>query len=337
MAEEKKIIKPFSLEALMNPEVSRVARDTNGLIITLFGPNGTGKTAQMVRMEKPFYLSLGQTGLSGINNIPFAPINSWSDFKAFTKTFCDHKNYSLLHEQYQTIIIDELEILWRYLTKYICAANGVAKIEDIPYGGGYNKRQEEWEDEMLKLIGSRFCLVVILHSTSDENGRAIPMLDKRGLPIFMNHSEIICYAKPQPINKDTGKAGHSSLLFANTDEAFARTHNEYFVPMIEDFTAENLINAYYEAIDRQEAAEGVKAISREEKNKKYETEVLDFEKLMGEVQEAGGLVAEKFGREKITEIVEKTLGAGALVSNCGPRQAEQVRVILSDLQDLLGE
>ena len=156
------------------------------------------------------------------------------------------------------------------------------------------------------------------------------------LPILINHSDVVGYVKGNGVDPDTGKPIHSSLMLAGTPEYFARTRNEYFDPMIEDYTAENLVKAYYTAIERQEKADGVAAISKDERDKMFETEKVDFDTLMEEVMNVGAEVVEKYGsKEKLTEIVESVLGKGALVSNCTPKQQEAVEVILSELKSLL--
>ena len=100
MAENK--IVDFSLDDLLNPQVSRVAKSTDNLIITIYGHGGLGKTPVAAKMEKPYYLAFGKSGLSGINNVPFKPIMSWAEFKKFTKVFSDPKNFDTLHEKFHT-------------------------------------------------------------------------------------------------------------------------------------------------------------------------------------------------------------------------------------------
>lgn len=336
MAETK--IDSFNLDSILNPQVSRVSKSTDGLVITTYGHGGLGKTPVATKMEKPYYLAFGKSGLSGINNVPFQSIMSWSDFKKFNKVFTDPKNFEALHDKFQTIILDELEILYTYCEKYVANSEGVNKIKEG--NGGYGLWQDlknEWEAEILKIIGSGFCVMFILHTAPDETGRQFPVGDvKRMLPILINHSDVVGYVKGNGVDPDTGKPIHSSLMLASTAEYFARTRNEYFDPMIEDYTAENLVKAYYTAIERQEKADGVAAISKDERDKMFETEKVDFDTLMEEVMNVGVEVVEKYGsKEKLTEIVESVLGKGALVSNCTPKQQEAVEVILSELKSLL--
>lgn len=334
---EKKIAE-FSLDDLLNAEESVVARSSDGLVVSIFGRNGVGKTPVATKMEKPLYLAFGKSGLSGLNGVPFKSIKSWADFRKFNKTLTDPKNFEALHEKFQTIILDEMEVLWKYADRYTCSINQVNKLREGQFGQLYKDLQDEWEEELLKLMGSGFCIMFILHETTDENGKAIPVGDKRMLPIILNHSEIIGRVIPNGVDPETGRSIHSSLGLAATDEYFARTRNEYFDPIIEDYTAENLIKAYYDALDRQEKAEGTKTVSKAERDEMFASVEVSFEELMEELQEVGIQIVEKFGsKEKLTEVVESVLGKGALVSNCTPKQREAVEVILAELKGILNE
>lgn len=330
----------FSLDAILNPPVSRVQKSVDGFIISVYGRGGLGKTPVATKMPKPYYLAFGKSGLSGLNNVPFQSIKSWAEFKKFVKVFCDPKNFEQIHQNFETLVLDEMEILYSYCEKYVANTEGVNKIKEGNGGYGlWGDLKTEWETELLKVIGSGFCVVFILHTAQDDTGKNYPVGDaKRMLPILINHSEVIGYVKGNGVDPDTGKPIHSSLMLADTPEWFARTRNEYFDPMIEDFTADNLIKAYYTAIDRQEKAEGVKAITREERDSMFETKRRPFNEVMDELQEVGQKVVEKYGsKEKLTEVVESVLGKGALVSNATPKQQEAVEVVLSNLKDLLDE
>ncbi len=338
LVEETKKVAAFSLDDILNAKVSRVTRSLDNFIACWYGLGGLGKTPVAVDMPDPLYLAFGKSGLSGLNNVAFTSIKSWGDFLKFVKTVSDPKNYDALHKKYKGFILDEVEVLYSYCEKYVANSEGVNKIKEGNGGYGlWGDLKAEWESAMLKIIGSGFYVIFILHAIADEDGRFFPVGDrKRMLPIILNHSDVIGYVKGNGVDPDTGKPIHSSLMLAGTDEYFARTRNEYFDPVIEDFTADNLIQAYYNAIDRQEKADGIKAVSKEERDAMFETEKRDFDDLMTEVQETGMKIVEKYGsKEKLTEVVEAVLGKGALVSNCTPKQQEAVEVILNELQGLL--
>ena len=333
-------VKEFSLDDLMNPIGSRVAKSINGLCVTVYGKGGLGKTPVATKMPNPFYLAFGKTGISGLNNVPMKPIMSWREFKLFTKTFCDPKNYETLSQKYQTLVLDEMEVLYKYCEEYVAHSEGVNKIKEGNGGYGlWGDLKSEWESEMLKIIGSGFCVVFILHSYVDDEGKAYPVGDaKRMLPILINHSDVIGYVIDNGVNQETGRPIHSSLGLAGTKEYFARTRNEYFDPIIEDFTADNLIKAYYDAIDRQEKAEGVAPITKKEQDKIFTKKKRKWDDVQAEVQEVGEAVIQKFGSiDPLTEVVNEVLGVGAKVSECTSKQQEAVEVVIDKLKALLEE
>lgn len=329
----------MTLDDLLNPETSKVTRSTDNLVIMIYGRGGLGKTPVATKMEKPFYLAFGKSGLSGINNVPFKPIMSWSDFKQFNKLLCNKKNYDALHEKYHTIILDEMEVLYKYCEEYVASTEGVRKIKEGNGGYGlWGDLKDEWEREMLRIIGSGFCVMFILHSQENDDGKAMPVGDpKRMLPIITNHSEIIGYVRSNGADPETGKQIHSSLMLVDTPEWFARTRNEYFDPYIPDFTAENLVKAYYDALDRQEAVEGVTPITVNQKDEIFEKKTIPFDELMSKVQNVIEELCNKGRQADVVEIIENTLGAGKKVSACTEKQYEAVTIILGDLEDALGE
>lgn len=320
---------------LFEPEVSKVAKSTDGFISCIYGLNGSGKTPAVCKAEKPLYLAFGKSGLSGLNGIPFFSINSWSEFRQFTKSLTNKNDFEKLHGMYQTIILDEMEVLWKYCESYICAQGGVTKIKDGNNGYGlWLELTNEWESQMLKLIGSGFCVTFILHAMQEKDGeKMIPVGDaKRMLPIILNHSEVIGYVKDNGVDPETGKPIHSSLMLVGTDQWMARTRNEYFDPYVKDFTFPNLVQAYYDALDRQEAAEGIAPITKEERDKQYENEEIPFEELMAKVNELGMKLHAAGKDEELTDIIESVLGTGKKVSQCTKKQHESVEVIYSELE-----
>ena len=119
---------------------------------------------------------------------------------------------------------------------------------------------------------------------------------------------------------ETGRPIHSSLMLTDTDEYFARTRNEYFQPVIEDYTAENLVQAYYDALDKQEKAEGTTTVTKEVGDKMYAKERLPFDTLMEKVGEAIQKMCEVKRDDEVVDIV-------------GKKHLEKVERFLSVLQN----
>lgn len=319
---------------IFSPQVSVVAKGLEGKVITLYGGNNLGKTKQSTRMKKPFYFPF-EKGLNAINGVPFLPINSWGDFKRITKQFA--KNIEKAKEMYQTLIIDEVEAMAKYCARYVCNQYGVERLKDGNNGYGlWAEYETELWEEINKLLGFGFTLVFIAHKDTDKNGKILPKGNKRALAPIIDNSDVVVYLQSNGVDEE-GKVIKSSAYLAETDEFFARSRFDYIDTYIEEFTAENLEKVIIEAIQRQEEAEGVKAVTYEEQKTIYTSEELDYDKLMEEIKQVGIALTKAGKGEELTAVVEKHLGAGKKVTECKKNQTEVMSVILDDLKDLLSE
>lgn len=92
---------------------------------------------------------------------------------------------------YDTITIDTVGIAWEMCEQYICQQNGVQKIGDIPWGGGYTACKKEFENSLRKITQLGYGLVIIAHSdkriekTADDSEIEIlaPAIPKRAYDI----------------------------------------------------------------------------------------------------------------------------------------------------------
>lgn len=67
---------------------------------------------------------------------------------------------------YQTIIIDTVSIAWDQCEQFICRQNGVQKINEIPWGGGYSACKKEFENTLRKITMLGYGVVLIAHNAS---------------------------------------------------------------------------------------------------------------------------------------------------------------------------
>lgn len=319
---------------IFNPQVSRVAKGLEGKMILVYGDNSTGKTKQGTKMEKPFYLGFEQ-GIRAISGVPFLPINKWSDFKKINKQLTDPKNLDKAKEMYQTIIFDEVFTSARYCQDYLCKKFGVETIGDGNNGYGLWKEYEnEYWTELDKLMKAGYTLYFIGHEDKDEDGFIFPKGDKRSMQPVRDNADVVAYLVSNGVDED-GKVVKSSAWFAKTDKFFARSRLDYIDTYLEEFTAENLEKVIAKAIERQEEAEGVKAVTYEEQKESLTSEELDYDALMDEIKKLG-IKLNKAGRlDELQEVVEKHLGVDAKVTECTKGQVETMSIILDDLKDLL--
>ncbi|MEC3756073.1 ATP-binding protein [Bacillus halotolerans] len=319
---------------IFNPQVSVVAKGLEGKVITIYGSNNLGKTKQSTRMKKPLYLPF-EKGLNAIAGVQFMPINSWADFKKVNKQLT--KNAEKAKEMYQTIIVDEVDAFAKYATRYVCEQYDVERIKDGNDGFGLWKEYETevWE-EINKLIGVGFTVIFIAHAAEDKKGKVHPKGDKRVLAPVIDNSDIVLYLSSNGVDEDR-KVIKSSAWLAETEEHFARSRFDYIDTYLPEFTAENLEKAIIEAVERQEQAEGIVAVTYEEQKQNNASEELDFNSLMNQIKEIGMKLNEEGRLEEVNEITEKHLGKGVKVTECSRKQVGVMSVILDDLKDLLAE
>ncbi|CAF1783886.1 ATP-binding protein [Bacillus subtilis] len=319
---------------IFNPQVSVVAKGLEGKVITIYGSNNLGKTKQSTRMKKPLYLPF-EKGLNAIAGVQFMPINSWADFKKVNKQLT--KNAEKAKEMYQTIIVDEVDAFAKYATRYVCEQYDVERIKDGNDGFGLWKEYETevWE-EINKLIGVGFTVIFIAHAAEDKKGKVYPKGDKRVLAPVIDNSDIVLYLSSNGVDEDR-KVIKSSAWLAETEEHFARSRFDYIDTYLPEFTAENLEKAIIEAVERQEQAEGIVAVTYKEQKQNNASEELDFNSLMDQIKEIGMKLNEEGRLEEVNEITEKHLGKGVKVTECSRKQVGVMSVILDDLKDLLAE
>lgn len=319
---------------IFNPQISVVAKGLEGKVITIYGSNNLGKTKQATRMDKPFYLGF-EKGIRAISGIPFLPINNWRDFKKINKQLTDHKTLDKAKEMYQTIIFDEVYTSALYCQDFLCKKHGVETIGEGNGGFGLWKEYEtEFWAEIDKLLGTGYTLVFISHQEETKEGKAIPKGDKRSIKPIIDNSDIVVYLTSNGVDEDRNVI-KSSAWFAETEQFFARSRFDYIDTYLEEFTAENLEKVIAEAIERQEEAEGIKAVSYEQQKESFASEELNYDELMDQIKDVGTQLAEAEKLEELQEVVEKHLGVGKKVTECKKSQVQIMSLILDDLKDLL--
>lgn len=325
--------------SIFDPQVSVVAHGLEGKTIMIYGSNSTGKTAQCVRMRKPFFL-MCENGLGAQVGVRHLMITNWRQFTKAIKELTDPKTIDQAKELYSTIVIDEVYASSLFCQKFVCDTYGDGCIS---LGANENSKVNLYQiyervywEQIQKLVTAGYTVVFIAHvDYKDEQVR--PKGDKRCINPIIDNCDVIAFLKSQGVDED-GKVIKSKAYFAETAEHFARTRYDYMVTEIPEFTAEALEKAIADGIEAQEKAEGVASVSYEEQQSMYqETNTLSFEELQGQIQVLGSKLAASGYMEELTDIVEKTLGVGKKVSACTKKQTEAMSIILEDIKEKCAE
>lgn len=321
---------------IFNPQVSTVAKGLEGKVILAYGGNNLGKTKQATRMKKPFYLPF-ETGLNAIPGIPFCPITKWSDFIKINKQLTDPSTVIKAREMYSTIIFDEVSASANYCQEFICQKYKASSISEGNGGYGLWKEYEtEFWKQINKLVSAGYCCYFIAHA-QEKDGYITPKADRRALDPILNNTDLCVYVRSNGVDKD-GKVVKSSGFLAQTDEFFARSRFDYLpTTVIEEFTAEALEDVIVKAIELQEEAEGIKAVTYEEQKAQRTVEKKSYDELMDNLQTLGETLADNGYLEDLQTIVSNQLGEGKKASDLKKGQEQLIESIIYDIESFMDE
>ena len=329
---------------IFNPKVSKVVAGIEGKALLLHSAeNKVGKTAQACRMPQPFYLRF-ESGINAIDGLPYADLTNWADFKQVNKQLTNPKTLDQAREMYKTIIFDTVDVACQWCEDFICSTYEIKKLGDLPYGQGYSLMGKEWFREINKLTNAGYAVIFIAHSKEKE--KIDPITGEKYMQmcpvggsqadLLRNLVDIIGYIRGNGIDEN-GEEILSSIYFANTKEFMAGSRFKYMPKVIKEYTAENLMAAIKEAVEKEEKETGHKATSFDEHKKEEKKERIPFETLMENVMEVGQKLVEADKIDELTSIVEDVLGTGKKVSECTARQYDAVSVIYDELCDKVAE
>lgn len=320
---------------IFNPQETVVAKGLEGKSFLIYGSNSTGKTAQCVRMSKPFVIAT-ESGLNATVGVKYIRVQSWADFKKIVKQFTSKSTVEKARQMYDTIIIDEL-----YATALLCqdyiqtvVGGGALTLGDTIDGGKVNLYQA-YEKEFFKTINTLLSCdytVVFIGHEQEKDGKAVPKGDKRSVDPVRDFVDYVIYVKSNGVDED-GKVIPSSAYLAETDEYFARSRFDTTPTYLPVWSAEALEEAVNIGIQGLVDKTGVDAVSYDVQKEMNTTETYDFDTVMDNLMEVGQRFADADKMEELTDIVEATLGVGRKVSQCTKKQLDALVIILDDLID----
>lgn len=324
---------------IFNPQKTVIARGLEGKSFLIYGSNSLGKTAQAVRMSKPFVIAT-ESGLNATVGVAYNRVNSWADFKKLVKQFTSKATVDRAREMYDTIIIDELYAAALLCQDYIqtVIGGGALTLGDTVEGGKVNLYQA-YEKEFFKMVNTLLSCnytVVFIGHEQEKDGKMYPKGDKRSVDPVKDFVDYVIYLRSNGVD-DEGRVIPSSAYLAETDEFFARSRFDTTPTYLPVWTAEALEEAINIGIEGKEKETGVKAVSYAEQKAQNTSVTYDYDETMDKLQEVGQRFAKAGKMEDLTEIVEETLGRGKKVSECTKKQLDAMIIILDNLQDRADE
>jgi len=324
---------------IFNPQKTVIAKGLEGKSFLIYGSNSLGKTAQCVRMSKPFVIAT-ESGLNATVGVAYNRVNTWADFKKLVKQFTSKATVDKARELYDTIIIDELYASALLCQDYIqtVIGGGALTLGDTVDGGKVNLYQA-YEKEFFKMVNTLLSCnytVVFIGHEQEKDGKMYPKGDKRSVDPVKDFVDYVIYLKSNGVD-DEGRVVPSSAYLAETDTFFARSRFDTTPTYLPVWSAEALEEAVNIGIAGKEKESGVKAVSYEEQKAQNTSISYDYDEVMDQLQEVGQRFAGAGKMDELTEIVEETLGRGKKVSECTKKQLDAMVIILDNLQDRANE
>lgn len=327
---------------LLSIKPHKVSRDLSGYVSYIFGAGGVGKTTLASQMDRALLLA-AEKGYNAIPGIIAQDITSWSEMKQVLRELKKPE----VKKTFKSICIDTIDIMADYCEKYICNREGVEKLGDIPWGGGFKMMKKEFEDTFRTIAQMDYALFFISHSKDKlfkredgtEYNQIVPSLAPSYNEIIRNMSDLEGYAHQTKL--ENGRPEVMLTLRSMDGSVECKSRFKYIEPEV-PFTYEALSKALADAIEKEAELNNNKFVT-DEAEKPVEDKAPDFDDMMTEFKELISKIQHSVDKTefktkwapKIIEITDKYLGTGKKVNDCTPKQSEQLVLILDDLKELL--
>jgi hypothetical protein len=264
-------------------------------------------------------------------------ITKWSDFKLYLRQL----EKAELKEKFNTITIDTVGLAWEMCEQYVCTQNGVQKIADIPWGGGYTACKKEFESCLRKITQLGYGLVIIAHSEkrvekrSDDSEVEIlgPAIPKRAYDIVNQLVDIIGY-----IDVTWDEDGNSErwLYTRKTPTIMAGSRFKYLEPKIK-FGYQQLVDAIADAIEKSEKYDGAVVVDSDDNMILTENEPLNYDNLRAEAQTLWGKLIEQNEENavRILKKVEMIFGRQMKLSEITEDQVDLYNLVVIEMREML--
>lgn len=320
---------------ILNIQPSVISRDLKGKFVCIYSLPKVGKTSMACQFPKNLLLGF-EHGWNAIGGVKAIDVTKWADFKLILRQLEKPEAKTM----YDTITIDTIGIAWDACEQYICAQNGVQKIADIPWGGGYSACKKEFESCLRKITQLGYGLVIIAHverrieKRADDSEVEIlgPAIPKRAYEIVNQLVDIIGY-----IDVTWDEEGNSErwLYTRKTPTVMAGSRFKYLAPKIK-FGYQELVDAIAEAIEKSEKIDGAKVVDKQEN---IIEQTLSFNEVRNEAMELWNKLIELDPENSkiILKKVEMVFGRVMKLSEITEDQVDLFNLVVLDMRDLLKE
>ena len=318
---------------IFNIQPTTISRDLKGKFVCIYSLPKVGKTSMACQFPKNLLCAF-EKGYNAIAGVRPIDITKWSDFKLVLRQLEKPE----ARQMYDTVTLDTIGIAWEMCEQFICAQNGVQKIADIPWGGGYSACKKEFESCLRKITQLGFGLVIIAHvdkrvekrADDDEVEILGPAIPKRAYEIVNQLVDIIGY-----IDVTWDEEGNSErwLYTRKTPTVMAGSRFKYLAPKIK-FGYNELVSAISDAIDKSEKLDGAVVVDTIEQ---VIEEKLDYKAIREEASMLWKTLVERDPENApiILKKVEIIFGRPMKLSEITEDQVDLFNLVVLDMKDML--
>lgn len=311
----------------IQPQV--ISRDLRSKYLLLAGAPKIGKTEFCTMAPDALVLAF-EIGTNARPGAMIQKIDTWSTFKLVLRQL----EKSEAKAKFSTICIDTVAIAYDLCEQFICAQNGVQKIGDIPYGGGYAALSKEFDNALRKITMMGYGLIMTCHlkESSDENGEITgykPDLNNRCLKIVNGLVDIIGVITQ---TWDEHGESHRWIQTRSTPTIVAGSRYKYLAPRI-PFGYNEFLEALGQAIDREQENGAVVTDTAP-----IDTfEKLDYKAIRAEASELWTVLVEKDPENApvILKKVEIIFGRPMKLSEITEDQVDLFNLAVLDMREML--
>lgn len=318
---------------LLELEETGVNYGLEGLKIEIYGGNTLGKTPNAMKFPKPL-LIMGEAGGTALKGRK-VPIAKKKDFVDIVKQLTDLRTLEQMKEKYQTIILDCVEDIVDVYKKAVALEYGCREVGEVQQAkkgnpNGYSLYRTQFKSDINLLCSFGYTIIFLSHEEFVEKENGTLYAQPKGSSNIKDSTRFVkdlCdfrfYIKSNGTDKDTGKTIMSTAYCTETNNFYAGSRFD-IVPVINPFTAENIINAIIEAQKKSAENEGADLVEFK-MNEGYTKE--DY---LNDIKPYAMKLSELYP-EEAEAIVTAQLGSGKRISEARDNQLVELETIYNNL------